>query len=491
MKILIVERDLEEIKGIEWYLKNYFMSDVEVVRMMDSSKIMTDFQRIQPDVLLMEMELASFSVEQFLRKQSIPIIGVTAEPIFQQAMKAIRLKALDLFVKPIPLEQLKSTLLQVSLPRQTTVTDSPLPIETPLYSDLYLNKPDIFPLKGRGFFLIECADYEHNLMLYEWLIELPIFQNLTALPLQKRVICIADTDDFSMLLKQLRIMSQEWEKFSGDALNIAVYDGEETTLLTMYQACKKTLAQRFYKGYSHVFRSSQTLYVKRLEPLLTPEEQHLWITSLENGDVKAIKAFLYKLTHPSSYYHQDDVRIHLTSILAQIRRFMLKYHLQQQAKLEEQYRALFHFILEHPILYAIVQEFILFTQLLIEARKNMQQQQIADYTEIAVEMIERDYRNPELTLQVVANELNISANYLSNIFSKKRGIPFRKFMQQHRIQQAEKLLIETNVEIGTVAEMVGFTDSNYFTKVFREYYQLTPYRYRVQVRKTDGTKHDI
>ena len=117
----------------------------------------------------------------------------------------------------------------------------------------------------------------------------------------------------------------------------------------------------------------------------------------------------------------------------------------------------------------------------------MQQQQIADYTEIAVDIIERDYRNPDLTLQVVANELNISANYLSNVFSKNRGIPFRKFMQQYRVQQAEKLLIETNLEIGTIAEIVGFTDSNYFTKVFREYYHLTPYRYRLQVRKMART----
>ncbi|MGN7479514.1 helix-turn-helix domain-containing protein [Solibacillus silvestris] len=482
MKILIVERDREEVKGIEWYLRNYFMSDIEVIGMMDSSKLPEVFFDIQPQVLLIEMELVSSSVEQFLHKQSIPIIGVTAEPIFQQAMKAIRLKAIDLFVKPIPLEQLKSALLQIPPPKQAAIMSSSLPIETQLYSDLYLNKPETFSLKGRAFFLIECANYQHNLTLYEWLIDLPIFHSLIALPLQNRVICIVEMDDFAQLVKQLRIMSKEWEKFSDEALNIAVYDGEETTLLTMYQACKKTLAQRFYKGYSHIFKSSQTLHVTRLDPLLTPEEQQLWITSLENGDLKAIKDFLYALTHASTYYRQDDVRIHLTSILAQIRRFMMKYHLQQQAKIEEPYRALFHFILEHPILYAIIHEFILFTQLLMEAVKNIQQQSIADYVELAVEMIEHDYKNPELTLQLAANELNISANYLSNIFSKKRGIPFRKFLQQHRVQQAEKLLMETNMGIAAVAEMVGFTDSNYFTKVFREYYHLTPYRYRLQMR---------
>lgn len=487
MKILIVERDFEEIAGIEWYLKNYFMRDIEVIGVIDGSRIIEAFEEAMPEVLLIEMELVSPSIEQFLQKQAIPVIGITAEPIFQQAMKAIRLKAIDLFVKPVPLEQLKSALLKIPSTKRAETSSSTIPVETQLYSDLFLNKPGNFSLDGKSFFLIECADYEHNLMLYQWLIELPIFHNLLALPLQNRVICIAEIDVFTNLFRQLRIMSQEWEKFSGESLNIAVYDGEETTLLTMYQECKKTLAQRFYKGYSHIFKSSQTLHVTRLDPLLTPEEQQLWITSLENGDLKAIKTFLYMLTTSSTYYHQDDVRIHLTSILAQIRRFMMKYHLQQQAKIEQQYRALFHFILEHPILYAIVQEFILFTQRLIDARKNLQLQQIADYTELAVEIIERDYENAELTLQHAANKLNISTNYLSNVFSKKRGIPFRKYLQQYRVQQAEKLLIETSLGIGTIAEMVGFTDGNYFTKVFREYYQLTPYRYRLQVRKTVGS----
>lgn len=484
MKILIVERDIEEIKGIEWYLKNYFMSNIEVIEMIDSSKLIETLYDIKPQVVLIEMELISPSIEQFLYKQTIPIIGITAEPIFQQAMKAIRLKALDLFLKPIPLEQLKSALLQIPS-NETTNTSGAVPLEAQLqlYSDLYLNKLEVFSLKERAFFLMECANFEQNLMLYDWLIAFPLFQNLTALPLQNRVIGIVELNDFTQLQKQLRILNQEWEKFSDDALNIAVYDGKESTLQTMYQACKKTLAQRFYKGYSHIFKSSQTLHVKRLDPLLTFEQQQLWITSLEHGDVKAIKAFLYALTNRSTYYHQDDVRIHLTSILAQIRRFMMKYHLQQQAKIEQQYRALFHFILEHPILYAIVQEFILFTQLLIETVKNLQQQQIADYAELAVEIIEREYKNPELTLPLVASNLNISANYLSNLFSKKRGIPFKKFLQQYRVQQAEKLLTATDASIATIAEMVGFTDSNYFTKVFREYYHLTPHRYRLTVKK--------
>ena len=469
-------------------MKNYLTSDVEVKSALDCSGFEKLVEQFQPQILLIEMELVTTSIQKFLQQQIIPIVALTAEPTFQQAMKAVQIQAIDLFVKPIPLEKLKSAILTLPIKKQIVSTPAFVPIEAQLYSDLYMNKQDVFPLISKTFFLIECAQFQHNLALYQWLSQLPIFEKLTALPLQNRVICIVEIADSSQLSKQLRLIIQEWAKLNEDEINIALYDGEETSLLKMYQACKKVLTQRFYKGYGHIFHSAQSLYMTRLDPLLSPEAQQLWISSLEKGDLKSVKEFLYKLSNSLTFYHHDDVRIHLTSILAQLRRYMMKYHLQQQAKIEAQYRELFHLILEHPILYAILQEFILFTQMLIETVKMAQQSMHADYAELAVSLIERHFVDSTLSLQTVANELNISANYLSNMFSKKRGIPFKKYLQQYRIQQAEKLLMITDAPISSIAEMVGFLDNNYFTKVFREYYHLTPHRYRLQVRKTKNHK---
>lgn len=71
MKVLIAERDFEEIAGIEWYLKNYFMRDIEVIGVIDGSRIIEAFEEARPEVLLIEVELVSPSIEQFLQKQAI------------------------------------------------------------------------------------------------------------------------------------------------------------------------------------------------------------------------------------------------------------------------------------------------------------------------------------------------------------------------------------------------------------------------------------
>lgn len=489
MNILMLERDVEEMSGIEWYLKTYLSYDIQVKALSDASLLAENMSQITPDVLLVELELINPYIEEMLSQMNIPIIAITGEPIFQQAIKAVNIHAYQLFVKPLPLEKLKSTLL--ALPRKKESTEHKAHVDPSLYETLYFHDDRVYPIDQKTFFLIECAHFEDNLTFYHWLTNLPIFNDLTALPLQKRILCLVDTKEYNQLIKQIRLVMQEWEKTNDMLFNVAIYNGEATTLSNMYNGCKRALMRRFYEGYAHIFKSSDTLQITRLDPLLSFEAQQLWITSLDKGDIQAIKSFLYALTKPGTFYHQEDVRIHLTSILAQIRRYMQKYQLQNNTLIEKKYRELFHFILEYPVLYTIIQQFILFTQFITaHVKKIQQQQQLADYAELAVSFIEQHYEDTDLCLQQVAEALSISPNYLSNMFSKKRGIPFKKFLQQYRLQRAAHLLVTTNQSISAVAEAVGFVDHNYFSKVFRRYYQTTPYRYRLQQKnKAQNEQH--
>lgn len=480
MRILLLERDQAEIQGIEWYLKNYFSSGMQFLGITEVMDLEQTLHSFEPTILMLDVALVTPHVEKLLKNRALHIICFTAQPIFQHAMKAISLQAKQLFIKPIPLEQLKSTLMTLPVPDSTGPLTNQVQTDAQLYVDLFLNSSQIIPSAQSTFVLIEPSNFDSNLQLYHWLMQSPIISGLTAFPLQNRILCLISGQEQAQLIKNLRLVIREWYTTTEEYLNIAIYDGADANLRDMYVEAKQVLTQRFYKGYEHIFLTSQSISLSHLDPLLTPEEQQLWITSLEDGNLTAIKQFLYKLTAPNRYYSQDEVRIHLTSILAQIRRFMLKYQLQHQAKMEAQYRALFHFILEHPILYAIVQEFILFTQQLIQFKIEAQQTRAANYAELAVEYIEAHYADNELSLPMIAQHLNINANYLSTLFSKKRGIPFKKFLQQFRVQQGAKLLLETPLPIATIAESVGFSDSNYFIKVFRDYYHVTPYRYRME-----------
>ncbi|MEG0439850.1 MAG: AraC family transcriptional regulator, partial [Solibacillus sp.] len=332
MRILLLERDQAEIQGIEWYLKNYFSSGMQFSGITDAMKLEHTLHSFEPTILMLDVALVTAHVEKLLKNRPLHVICFTAQPIFQHAMKAISLQAKQLFVKPIPLEQLKSTLMTLPTFESTVTFANQTQTDAQMYVDLFLNSPEIIHSAQSKFILIEPSNFDANLQLYHWLVQSPIFSELTAFPLQKRILCLISGQEQAQFVKNLRLIIQEWYMLTDEFLNIAIYDGADATLRDMYTEAKQVLTQRFYKGYEHVFLTSESISLSHLDPLLTPEEQQLWITSLEEGNLTAVKQFLYKLTAPNCYYLQEEVRIHLTSVLAQIRRFMLKHHLQQQVK---------------------------------------------------------------------------------------------------------------------------------------------------------------
>lgn len=83
-----------------------------------------------------------------------------------------------------------------------------------------------------------------------------------------------------------------------------------------------------------------------------------------------------------------------------------------------------------------------------------------------------------LSLKNLSEELSVNASYLSSQFKKEVGQTITDYVNNMRIQQSLVLLTTTRLPIQKVAEMVGFLDENYFTKLFKKYKEMTPKDYR-------------
>lgn len=78
----------------------------------------------------------------------------------------------------------------------------------------------------------------------------------------------------------------------------------------------------------------------------------------------------------------------------------------------------------------------------------------------------------------VAAFFNISPSYLSRLFAKTSESKFNEYLTQTRIAKSRLLLSNTTLKIREVAAKSGFTDNNYFCKVFKEMNECTPLEYR-------------
>lgn len=83
-----------------------------------------------------------------------------------------------------------------------------------------------------------------------------------------------------------------------------------------------------------------------------------------------------------------------------------------------------------------------------------------------------------ITLEEIAEKLNVTVEYLSAQFHKEIGVPFSLYMKDYRVQQAKKLLLGTNLKLYEIADQVGYSDPKHFSKVFREITGMLPAEYR-------------
>lgn len=82
-----------------------------------------------------------------------------------------------------------------------------------------------------------------------------------------------------------------------------------------------------------------------------------------------------------------------------------------------------------------------------------------------------------ISLQSVADELNISSGYLSKCFKHVEEISFTEYLTNVRLEAAKRLMRENKNTITEIAYMVGFSDPNYFGKCFKKNEQISPKEY--------------
>ncbi|MBM6947062.1 AraC family transcriptional regulator [Mordavella massiliensis] len=93
------------------------------------------------------------------------------------------------------------------------------------------------------------------------------------------------------------------------------------------------------------------------------------------------------------------------------------------------------------------------------------------------EYVNKNYMYP-ITTEDAAEYVFLSYSYFCKMFKRYMKITFMEYLNKVRMAQAKKLLIYTNMSIGDIASRTGYRDQNYFTRLFKIWYDMTPSQYR-------------
>ena len=101
----------------------------------------------------------------------------------------------------------------------------------------------------------------------------------------------------------------------------------------------------------------------------------------------------------------------------------------------------------------------------------------------AIEFIYKQ-RNMRLTVQAVADGLNMNRSYLSALFIKETGISISDFIRREKIKAAANMLQFSEYSYSDIAEYFGFASQSHFIQCFRKQTGLTPKEYRTKYSRS-------
>ena len=86
----------------------------------------------------------------------------------------------------------------------------------------------------------------------------------------------------------------------------------------------------------------------------------------------------------------------------------------------------------------------------------------------------------EGTLSELAVEMKVDVYWLSREIKKKSGKTYKELLQEKRMQQAVYLLINSRIAVSDIIEAVGYDNTSYFYRKFKERYGISPKEYRIE-----------
>lgn len=139
------------------------------------------------------------------------------------------------------------------------------------------------------------------------------------------------------------------------------------------------------------------------------------------------------------------------------------------------------------LLYHLINNFHYLTYEKEELRDN--DEQLERYHRIA-KYIYNNYNN-KISLQDIAKKEFLSTHYLSHEIKNTMGLNFKDFVNLARVEEALKLLLDTDMTITEISAEVGFSHTRYFNKNFKKHYKLTPMQYRKKYKIDDDKLEKI
>ncbi len=529
--ILLADDEEEVRKGIirkiDWENLGFqVVGDAE-----NGEEALEKIEQLKPDVVMTDIRMPymdGLTLAKRIRQKypSTRILIFSGYDDFEYAQQAIKLNVTEYILKPVNVEELTEILNRVrenlneeieqrrNIRRIRESYQNSLPILKELFlNDLVKgNVPEEevrFKLKEYGVNILgalkwmaavvsvdaqEKRETDSSLHKERELIPISVKQfmedslkqyfRFTIFSSTNDIILIVAIDEFNTqtgFIDLLEDTCKEAKKILGVTVTVGVGHGtgKLEQIGESYQAAVDAL------GYKAIVGTGGPIFITDMEPVnrgrlqLGQKDEVLLETQIKFGSPETIGQTIREMVGrmEDTRVHASQYQVYMLSLVNCITRMMQQYDMDLRSIFDE-----------HTGFVKWVEDDRKreeFTRWLIElaCRMNEVIGRRRDNTARAVieeakKYIKENYRNPDLSVEMICRQLQMSPAYFSTIFRKETGKTCVAYLTDVRLEQAVELLKATSDKTYVIAEKVGYPEQNYFSYVFKKKFGVSPTKYR-------------
>jgi len=254
-----------------------------------------------------------------------------------------------------------------------------------------------------------------------------------------------------------------------------------------YHKASIAFKHRIVMGYNKIISYENLEFIKESDQIYPYYLEKELLNSIKTMQSTLMEECVKNFFNSICRYHYNQIILYTLQLNFALKQFALQYDLETDDLFEST-----DYNFQNNVTFdQITTRFISCSESMIQSLTEIRAHK-SDKTSViqnVIAFIETNIYNPNLTVEMIAEEVSLSVNYLRNIFKENTNQSLSGFIIEKKLELICHLLIDTNMPIQELSEKVGFTTKNYFFTFFKKHMEVTPNQYRKE-NQNDSTKNN-
>lgn len=470
MKILIAEDELLERKAMKKFIHDNF-KDMHVVGEAENGRKAIELaKKMKPDIIFMDIKMPGINgleaIEQIHAEQpTIKFILVSAYDTFDYAKQAMQFGIKDYILKPGKKEEIIKALFRIKkeIVNEATIKDEKWQsaqllqekfvrklMKEPIESETLELKGHLFPLLKSAYFFVLGTDIPYDLQQIKKTLEKHLHNTFIVYEANDLIVVFVSSTELVKKSDQLilaRKLNVEFGKnlFIGIGMPYNSLKNLPSSYREAYVACFQLRAgNKSNYGFSQEEKSDNH----------SDELIDKIVQGVEKGNYDEVIMNFKENEHELKVEAKENLYITLQNVLLKRNITIVNGSISSLQSNKDWHTYL-------NICCMKINEFY-------QSKQSMT---------IVKRYIEDNYQKG-ITLEEIAALVKLSPNYFSNMFKEEFGETFIEYLTKTRMEHAKGLIEENSYSLKEISFMVGYKDPNYFSRVFKRYYQSSPRQFQ-------------